>query len=97
MRAEERGMDISKMETTPSESGSDKSHWHILGKSLPKNEVVFFAQVIIIYTVIITCIVNLSLGKDEGKVWIALLSSCIGYLLPNPSIKPFVQKTISTD
>ena len=70
-----------------SESGSDKSSWHILGRSIPKQEVVYFCQVILIYIVVIVCVVNLTLQRDEGKVWTALLSSCLGYLLPNPSIK----------
>lgn len=69
-------------------SSSDKASWQILGKSIPKQEVVYFCQVILIYIVVITCIVNLTLQRDEGKVWTALLSSCLGYLLPNPTIKP---------
>ena len=63
------------------------SNWNVLGKQFPKNEVVFFCQVFILYVVIITSIVNLSLQRDNGQLWIALLSSCLGYLLPNPSIK----------
>jgi hypothetical protein len=63
------------------------SNWNVLGYRFPKNEVVFFCQVIILYAVIITSIVNLSLQRDNGQLWIALLSSSLGYLLPNPSIK----------
>ena len=81
------------METVESSSNtSEKASWQILGKSVPKQEVVYFCQVALIYIVVITCIVNLTLQRDEGKVWTALLSSCLGYLLPNPSIKPTVQK-----
>ena len=67
------------------ETGSDK--WHVFGKQLPKSEIVFFVQVVLIYIVVITSIVNLTLNKDEGKLWTALLSSSLGYLLPNPSLK----------
>lgn len=63
------------------------NHWRLLGSNLPKQEIVFFCQVLIIYIVVITCVANLTLGRDEGKIWIALLSSCLGYLLPNPSLK----------
>jgi hypothetical protein len=62
--------------------------WPFLGHRLPKSEVVFFMQVILIYIVVITSIVNLTLYKeDEGKLWTALLSSSLGYLLPNPTLK----------
>lgn len=69
-------------------STSDKTL--VIGKKkFPKREVVFFCQVIIIYIVIILSLVNLTLNKSnsDSKLWIALLSSCLGYLLPNPSIK----------
>ena len=68
-------------------SSSSNQDWHVLGVKIPKNEVVFFSQVIILYTVILTCIINLSISQQHGEVWIGLLSSCIGFLLPNPSIK----------
>lgn len=76
------------MEAVETGSSSERTTWHFLGRNLPKQEVVYFCQVILIYIVVITCIVNLTLKRDEGKVWTALLGSCLGYLLPNPSIKP---------
>lgn len=68
-------------------SNSDKDSWQILGRSVPKQEVVYFCQVILIYIVVITCVVNLTLQRDDGKVWTSLLSGCLGYMLPNPKIK----------
>lgn len=70
-----------------SSSKSEKAAWRVLGTTIPKQEVVYFCQVVLIYIVVVTCIVNLTLHRDEGKVWTALLASCLGYLLPNPSIK----------
>jgi hypothetical protein len=72
--------------------GSETSRntpWYIFGSRVPKSEIVFFIQIILIYIVVITSIVNLTLNvnKDEGKLWTALLSSSLGYLLPNPSLK----------
>ncbi len=67
---------------------SDSSgKWHLCGRSVPKSEIVFFVQVLLIYIVVITCIVNLTLYKDESKLWTALLGANIGYLLPNPTLK----------
>ena len=69
-----------------SDNSSDRS-WHLLGKRLPKSEIVFFSQVILIYIVVVTAIVNLSVYKDNNRLWISLLSGALGYLLPNPRLK----------
>ena len=66
----------------------NSSRWNIFGRKFPKSEVVFFMQVVLIYIVVVTAIVNLSINKDdEGKLWTALLSSSLGYLLPNPTLR----------
>lgn len=66
---------------------SEKEVWNILGYFIPKQEVVFFSQTIILYIVIITSLINLSLQNGDQNLWISFLSASIGYLLPNPSIK----------
>ena len=66
---------------------SSSGQWKLFGMTYPRKEIVFFAQIIIIYTVIITSIVNLSFDTGNTNLWIVLLSSCLGYLLPNPNIK----------
>ena len=43
--------------------------------------------VIILYTVIVVSIYNLIVGHGDSTLWTALLSSSLGYLLPNPSLK----------
>ena len=67
------------------ESNSDK--WHLLGTRVPKTEIVYFCQMIIVYIIIIASIVNLSIRNGSSELWISLLSSCIGYALPNPKLK----------
>ena len=52
-----------------------------------KNDLQYIAQIVVIYLVIITCITNLSLSNGDSNLWTALLRSCLGYMLPNPSIK----------
>jgi len=70
------------------EQTSDTSgKWNVFHWKFPKSEVVFFAQVILIYAVVITSIVNLTIGSSDSKLWTALLTGHIGYLLPNPSLK----------
>ena len=70
-----------------SASNNNNPQWHMFGRKIPKSEIVYFVQVILIYIVVITSIVNLTINKDEGKLWTALLSSSFGYLLPNPNLK----------
>ena len=60
--------------------------WKWCGDKLPKEEIVFFVQVIPIYTVILCSIVSLVLEHGDEHIWTVLLGSCLGYLLPNPSI-----------
>ena len=61
--------------------------WHLFCTECPKEEIVFFCQVIILYTVIVVSIYNLTVGHSDSTLWTALLSSSLGYLLPNPSLK----------
>jgi len=72
-----------------SDIDSDQQQWTIplTGKKMPKSELMFFFQVLLIYIVVITSIVNLTINGDDGKLWTALLSSSLGYLLPNPSLR----------
>ena len=60
--------------------------WSVFGRRVPRSEIVFFSQILIIYTVISVSLYNLTSGNGKSNLWIALLASCLGYLLPNPSI-----------
>lgn len=61
--------------------------WRLFGKRVPKAETVFISQVIILYIVIITCIVNLSMKNGISELWVSLLSYSLGCLLPSPKLK----------
>lgn len=70
------------------DSGSGEDSWRVFGARLPKSEFVFMVQVMLIYIVVITSIVNLTINTGiDDKLWTALLSSSLGYILPNPSLK----------
>ena len=64
------------------------SNWLLFGQKFPREEIVFFCQIVILYTIIICSIYNLSGEKNErlSPLWISLLGSSVGYLLPNPTI-----------
>lgn len=61
---------------------------YLFKNRIPKETVIYFTQIVIIYIVILSCIVNISLGKGDCGLWSNLLSSCLGYLLPSPTLKP---------
>src|SRR5215470_4047062 len=50
-------------------------------------EIVTVCQVIAIFIVLITCVINLSIGTDKAELWSSLLSGGLGYLLPSPKYK----------
>ena len=76
------------MELDPETNNKRSSgSWKLFGEKLPSKEVVFFVQVIVVVVVLITCVVNLSLGTGDQDLWKYLLCSIIGYILPSPSLE----------
>ena len=73
-------------QTISVDNPSVTSKWTCFGYKFPRQEVVFFSQILIIYIVILTCLINLSVGTGESNLWTALLGSCLGYIMPNPSM-----------
>jgi hypothetical protein len=66
--------------------GNRSPTWCLFGKEYPKSEITYFSQIIIVFIVIITSILNLSLTSTHQEIWLTLLSSSIGYVLPSPSM-----------
>ena len=64
----------------------ENNRWTFLGKPLPRSEIVYFCQVILVYGIVITSIVNLSTNNEKTELWVTLLSSAIGYVLPSPAL-----------
>lgn len=62
------------------------SQWKCCTENIPTTQIVFFVQVILVYIVTITCIVNLALGNEPKDLWVSLLASCLGYILPAPAL-----------
>lgn len=73
--------------SNPSTESASNTKWLVCQRKIPKEEVIYFAQVILIYVVVLACIVNISIGDDVNHtLWSSLLSGCLGYMLPNPTI-----------
>jgi len=69
-----------------SHSTRNSSIWNFFGSEIPRSEIVFFVQVVPVYIIVIVSIVNLMIGGESDKLWITLLSSSIGYILPSPTL-----------
>lgn len=52
------------------------------------NAITFYTQIIVVVTVVLASIINLSLTPENQTLWIMLLTSCVGYVLPNPRLGP---------
>ena len=78
---------IEEEDSTDAQSEKDSTPWHLFGTVSPREEIVFLCQVVVLYTVILTSIYNLTTGHENSNLWTALLSSSLGYLLPNPTLR----------
>ena len=71
-------------------SNEEKRSWRFCNDiRLPKTEVVFFVQMFFVaWIIIVSCIKLLyrEVECEERVIWISLLSSAVGYVLPNPKI-----------
>ena len=61
--------------------------WCISGHPVSKQQVVFFTQVLLVYIIVLSSIVNICLQFGDQNIWVILLSSGVGYMLPSPSLK----------
>ena len=52
-----------------------------------KNRWSFFAQIVVVYNIIFTSLIHLSLKSPDKELWLNLLSSSVGYILPSPGLK----------
>ena len=73
-------------QATPTSLSSHGGRWNVFGSDVPKEEIVFFTQVILIYVIAITSIVNLKMDAKNDTLWISLLSASLGYMLPAPNL-----------
>ena len=56
-------------------------------QKLAKNKLTFLFQIVIFYAIIITSLVQISLQSPDKELWLILLSTSIGYILPSPGLK----------
>ena len=78
------------------EAGSDSfdptRNYTCCGNRVPKNQFTYISQIIVIYAIIATSIVHLRIQSQDRELWLILLSSSLGYILPSPVLKFSKQK-----
>ena len=88
------------------ESGSDSidnisidhtKNYNCCGNRFPKNQFTYISQIIVIYAIIATSIVHLSIQSQDRELWLILLSSSLGYIPPSPGLKFTKQKQPGLD
>ena len=68
----------------------DTRTWCCTGSRVPRSEIVYLCQVLLILSIVLVGIYNLTNQQGDQQLWLALLCSCMGYLLPNHSMKSWV-------
>ena len=62
-------------------------NWKVFGQNIPRSEVVFISQMLIISVVIISCIINLSVQNGNPEMWVSFFGLAFGAMLPPPKLK----------
>ncbi len=78
---------MASKELSQENSNSSTGELSLFGRTEPRSRLAFVSQIVILLIVIITSIINISLGVGDEKIWITLLSTSLGVVLPNPSVK----------
>ena len=69
------------------ERTSNHEEWYCFTRKCPKSQFGFVSQIIIIYIIIISSVINLSIENGDKTLWCTLLASSLGCLMPNPRLK----------
>ena len=75
------------VETGADNVSVEKKEFSCCGNRVPKNQITYVSQIIVIYAIIATAIVHLSIQSPNRELWLILLSSSLGYILPSPGLK----------
>ena len=70
------------------DNNQERKSWKCFGQTCNRSLVVFLSQFLVILLILACCIVRIALAEtcEETTVWIANLSSTVGYILPSPKL-----------
>lgn len=79
--------EIEPLKTPADFSRCNSKAWVLGSQRVPREEIVFFSQIIIIAIVVFTGLVNLTIGSDANSFWAGMVSGGVSALLPRPKMK----------
>ena len=70
------------------DNNQERQSWKCFGQTCNRSLVVFLSQFFDILLILACCIVRITLAEtcEETTVWIAILSSTVGYILTSPKL-----------
>ena len=66
----------------------ERSSWKLFGHEVSRSMSVFMFQCLIVFIIVICSMTQIMLATtcEETTVWVAILSSSVGYVLPAPKL-----------
>ena len=70
------------------DNNQERQSWKCFGQTCNRSLVVFLSQFFVILLILACCIERITLAEtcEETTVWIAILLSTVGYILPSPKL-----------
>ena len=68
------------------EDATDFEPWDSKPEDGTRSMIAFYTQTLVILIIVISCIINMSLGNGDQTAWTGLLSTSLGILLPQPGV-----------
>ena len=84
----EAGSDANDTVLRPPRTERQSRSWQVFGRRVPRSEIVFVSQMLLLYVVVGVSLFNLTGGNGADNSWVAVLGGCLGYVLPNSYVKP---------
>ena len=66
----------------------ERRSWSCLGQTSSRSLIVFLSQIFVTLLIVCGCFWRVHLAKicDESTVWVGILCSAAGYILPSPKL-----------
>ena len=86
MTDQEENVNLGK--TVFDDNNQERKSWSCLGQTCSRSLIVFLSQLFVILLIIFGCFWRIQLSKtcDESTVWVGILCSAAGYILPSPRL-----------
>ena len=70
------------------DNNQERKCWACLGQTCSRSLIVFLSQIFVILLIIFGCLWRIQLSKicEESTVWVGILCSAAGYILPSPRL-----------